>query len=158
VGGLFLRREPARETGSLVHALSALPALLGPVLVAAAGTVGAPFPRVAGLSLPLVLSGSLFAGVSLLHLGRSFGVFPARRSLVTRGPYGWVRHPVYLGELVALAGLCFRRATPASIAAALAVLCAVALRIRMEEGLLKADPSYDAYRARVRYRLFPYLW
>ncbi len=38
-------------------------------------------------------------------LGQSFGVSPADRGLVQRGPYRWLRHPIYAGELIAIAGL-----------------------------------------------------
>lgn len=33
-------------------------------------------------------------------LGSSFGLAPADCGLVNRGPYGFISHPMYLGELV----------------------------------------------------------
>ena len=39
-----------------------------------------------------------------LVLGRSISILPARR-LVTSGPMPFVRHPLYLAEIVALAGV-----------------------------------------------------
>src|SRR5512133_1092983 len=42
---------------------------------------------------------------SLLSIGKCFGIAPADRGLIMRGPYRWVRHPMYLGELVLRAAL-----------------------------------------------------
>jgi protein-S-isoprenylcysteine O-methyltransferase Ste14 len=47
--------------------------------------------------------------VSLLTLGRCFGLFPEARGLVTHGPYRYVRHPVYLGEFISGFGLLLPR-------------------------------------------------
>src|ERR1700716_46920 len=49
--------------------------------------------------------GITWALYSLTYLGRRFSIVPEARGLVTSGPYRLVRHPIYLGEIVAGFGL-----------------------------------------------------
>jgi protein-S-isoprenylcysteine O-methyltransferase Ste14 len=53
----------------------------------------------------VVIVGTLWTIWSLATLGRCFGLFPEARGLVMRGPYGLVRHPVYVGEVISGVGL-----------------------------------------------------
>ena len=46
------------------------------------------------------IAGELLALWSLISLGRRFGIAPADRGLVVSGPYGFIRHPMYTGELI----------------------------------------------------------
>jgi protein-S-isoprenylcysteine O-methyltransferase Ste14 len=110
----------------------------------------------------LVIGGELVAVVacawlmvSVTFLGRCFGVLPEARGLVTGGPYGVVRHPVYLGEIGACAGLAIASPTVGN-AIALAALCvAQGVRMRLEEQALRAAfPEYEGYARRVP-RLLP---
>jgi protein-S-isoprenylcysteine O-methyltransferase Ste14 len=54
----------------------------------------------------------VFALYVVIELGRSFSVMPEARRLVTNGPYSVIRHPVYLGEAVALAGVTSQYLSP----------------------------------------------
>jgi len=56
-------------------------------------------------SLLLLIAGTAFAICALLVLGRSISLLPEARRLATRGPYALVRHPLYVGEMVAIAGI-----------------------------------------------------
>ncbi len=70
--------------------------------------------------------------------------------LVTGGPYAWVRHPMYLAVLLAMAS--FALVGDAWQWAAWAALAAVlAAKARREErGLAILHPGYEAYRRRTR--------
>ena len=79
--------------------------------------------------------------------------------LVSTGLYGVVRHPMYAGALVMLAG-----APPAldsywGLVPMLATIPILAVRIVDEERMLVTElAGYDAYARRVRYRLLPRVW
>jgi protein-S-isoprenylcysteine O-methyltransferase Ste14 len=95
--------------------------------------------------------------VSALALGRCFGLLPEVRGLVTRGPYRLVRHPVYLGEFGACAGLVLAAPSYWNFGVAAAFAAAQATRIRLEERALLAElPEYAEYAARTP-RLVPRL-
>ena len=95
--------------------------------------------------------------VSALALGRCFGLLPEVRGLVTRGPYRLVRHPVYLGEFGACAGLVLAAPSYWNFGVAAAFVAAQATRIRLEERALLAElPEYAEYAAQTP-RLVPRL-
>jgi protein-S-isoprenylcysteine O-methyltransferase Ste14 len=72
-----------------------------------------------------------------------------RRGLVMRGPYRLCRHPVYFGEIVALAGLVLAAPSPANLVVFIAVVAAQVVRMQLEErALTEAFPEYRGYAAR----------
>jgi protein-S-isoprenylcysteine O-methyltransferase Ste14 len=110
------------------------------------------FPR-HQLSLPveiitvmLTMVGCIGAILALWRLGQSFSVMAESRRLVTSGPYRWVRHPLYLAEEVAFAGLFMQFA---SIWAALIFAAQIAFQLRRihhEEAVLNTTfPEYAPY-------------
>jgi protein-S-isoprenylcysteine O-methyltransferase Ste14 len=112
-------------------------------------------PWVVLLSAFLVSSGTTFATYSLAHLGRSISIFPAARALVLRGPYKFIRHPIYLGELVAVVGTMLLYEQPWSIVIFGLIVIAQGTRAHREEALLEQSlPRYKEYR-RLSYCLIP---
>ncbi len=73
-----------------------------------------------------------------------------RDSLVRRGLYAHVRHPIYSGIMVALAGLVLLRPTPTVILAAAVAGGAFLVQARLEEvDLLQRLPGYRKYMREV---------
>lgn len=155
---LVIARGPAR-TG--VARFSSIPAAL-------AGTVAPLFLVLesrGGSHTALTILGSVLLVVgmgwliwSLMKLGRCFSIMPEVRGLVTNGPYRWVRHPVYLGEITATLGLMLPVLSPSNIVI-FALFCGLQLwrTCHEEANLGAAFPEYDDYRLRTA-RLLPGLW
>jgi protein-S-isoprenylcysteine O-methyltransferase Ste14 len=137
-------RRPAREPLAFAACAAALGAA---VALRSPDASGSTIALLAGEALTVVSCMWLLAAV--LALGRCFGILPEARGLVTRGPYRLVRHPVYLGELGAGAGLVLGAPTAWNLAAAGVMLVAQIVRMGLEErALQRAFPEYAAYAAR----------
>ena len=106
-------------------------------------------------SLLLLVAGIIFAICALIVLGRSISLLPQARRLVTSGPYALVRHPLYLGEMVAIAGIALQHL---SVWALLLLVLVWAFQLRRmeyeERVLLQSFPEYADYMARTA-RLLP---
>ncbi|HEY0264030.1 MAG TPA: isoprenylcysteine carboxylmethyltransferase family protein [Granulicella sp.] len=109
------------------------------------------------------LGGILFRWYSILTLGRFFTfdvAFSSNQHVVERGPYRWLRHPSYLGSLLAMIG--FGMTFANWLALILPVCClaaAYAYRIPVEEQALVQylGSDYDDYMQRT-WRVIPYLF
>lgn len=76
--------------------------------------------------------------------------------VITTGPYGLVRHPMYSGALFYLLGTALALGSFAGLIPFAALLPALIWRLTAEERLLAAQlPGYAEYRSRVVWRLVP---
>ena len=100
------------------------------------------------ISLLLIIGGSAFALCAVLVLGRSISLMPEARRLITWGPYAVVRHPLYVGEMIATAGLAMQFLMPWALLI-LGLSCLFQFeRVRNEERLLlQACSRYRDYMA-----------
>lgn len=135
-------------------------------VVVAAGLVGPRWPdgartTLAAVGAVLALAGGALAVRAARALGRALTPFPrpaAGGSLVERGGYGVVRHPIYTGGILFFAGFSLW-AGPAALALTAALTVLWGLKARVEERHLAVRyPAYGAYCRRVRWRLLPYVY
>jgi protein-S-isoprenylcysteine O-methyltransferase Ste14/uncharacterized membrane protein (UPF0127 family) len=106
---------------------------------------------------PLQIGGITLAGISALFLGRSIGVVAANRGVRTAGPYGWVRHPMYVAHVLAYVGYTLSYPSPRNVVIAAVTTAALVGRAVVEERLLVTDPAYRSYLDRIRWRFVPFV-
>jgi protein-S-isoprenylcysteine O-methyltransferase Ste14 len=103
----------------------------------------------------LELFGVVLSQVSRVYMGRSFGILPGNRGIVSKGPFRLVRHPIYAGWFLLTVGYLASYPSWMNCLITLATLPFMMWRIRLEEDLLDADPDYREYRRLVPFRLLP---
>ena len=101
------------------------------------------------------LFGVVLTQVARVYMGRSFGILPANRGIVSKGPFRSVRHPIYFGWLILSLGYAMSFASERNILLIAMTLPFMVWRIGQEEVHLSADPEYLQYMKQVRYRLWP---
>jgi protein-S-isoprenylcysteine O-methyltransferase Ste14 len=119
--------------------------------------------QVAPMLSPSITVGASVIGLAIviagkLTLGRSFGLMPANRGVVSSGVYRLVRHPIYLGYLITHVAFLFATPTVWNIAALCTADVALMLRAVCEEQTLARDVRYREYQQVVRWRVCPGLF
>jgi protein-S-isoprenylcysteine O-methyltransferase Ste14 len=104
-----------------------------------------------GIGLILVVMGKV-------SLGRSFGLTPANRGVVSTGVYRFVRHPIYMGYLLTHVGFAIANPIGWNFFILTAADVTLMLRAIREEQTLALDPAYSGYMQRVRWRIAPGLF
>jgi protein-S-isoprenylcysteine O-methyltransferase Ste14 len=121
-----------------------------PVWLQAAGAVGV----IAGYGIIIrVLDENTFLA-PVVKIQRRRG-----HHVIATGPYALVRHPMYSGMSLMSASTALLLGSWIGLAASALIIAGSGLRAVMEERELRAGlQGYEAYAARVRYRLFPLVW
>jgi protein-S-isoprenylcysteine O-methyltransferase Ste14 len=151
--GVFLiltrRSAMAVSTHPLDWALSLI-AVNAPLLAA---------PAAASTVIPSqIATAVMFAGMIIqisakTVLWRSYGLIPANRGVKTRGPYRFVRHPIYAGYTLTHIGFLLGFPSLQNFLLYFTTFLIEVARLLREELILTKDPLYREYTTRVRYRL-----
>jgi protein-S-isoprenylcysteine O-methyltransferase Ste14 len=154
-------RRPAPDEPLLLttahHRLLLAILVAAPLEVAVLG--GAVVGRVAGLVAFVV--GVVLYRVAGRALGDALSPFTQPRfgaPLVTRGPYRYLRHPMYLGQMLVAVGAPLLVGARLTLVPALADVLLLGYRmLRDEEALARTFPEYTRYAARTK-RILPYVF
>jgi protein-S-isoprenylcysteine O-methyltransferase Ste14 len=116
----------------------------------------------------LVLAGDLLVVLGFYIVFRVFCVntFTAatvevteQQTVISTGPYAYVRHPMYSGALIMLLGTTLALASWWGLLPFVFMVAVIVARLLNEEKLLLANlRGYAEYVARVKYRLIPPVW
>jgi protein-S-isoprenylcysteine O-methyltransferase Ste14 len=122
-----------------------------PVVLKAIGVVAA----VVGYDVLLVwamVSNAFFVATVRVQTERG-------HTVVSGGPYRFVRHPGYLGSILLHWGVPFMLNSLWAIIPAVLVTVVLVVRTKLEDETLYAElAGYEEYAGRVRYRLLPGVW
>jgi protein-S-isoprenylcysteine O-methyltransferase Ste14 len=150
---LTIVRRPAQAIDrSMAARLVTGVSVIGPILMRAANGPGLLVDEITALisiaGLCLVISGKY-------TLGRSFGLAPANRGVVAKGPYLIVRHPIYTGYLISHVAFLAAHPSPWNLTIVLIADGALIVRALFEERVLGRDEQYRQYCQRVGWHLVP---
>jgi protein-S-isoprenylcysteine O-methyltransferase Ste14 len=150
-----------------------LPTILGVILIetgwrksAPATPLGAglwpPSPTIQWLAFVVVVAGLLVAIRARVVLASNWSahvVVKEGHELLTHGPYAWVRHPIYTGILMMLAGTAVAMGTGAALLGLAFAILGMVIKLRQEEAIMRTQftGAYADYERRVK-RLIPFVW
>jgi len=81
------------------------------------------------------------------------------QTVTSTGPYRYVRHPMYGTVIIFIVGTTLLLGSWYGLLLGLFLIVVIAFRALQEERVLRIElPGYDAYMARVKYRLIPHVW
>ena len=118
-------------------------------------------PAAASTFIPLQAATTvMFAGMLIqisakIALWRSYGIVPANRGVKIKGPYYFVRHPMYAGYTLTHIGFLLGFPSLQNFLLYLTTFLIEVARLMREERVLNKDPVYRDYAHCVRYRLLP---
>ena len=155
VGCLLARKNASAVTESIPNWILASLTQVAPLLLRPVASSVPTLELVSGIG-QVVGVGLMIA--SLMALNRSIGVVAANRGIKTRGPYAWIRHPLYAGEILFDVSFLLSNWSSWNGALILALILAQVVRSVQEESLLLRDERYALYRTAVAYRLVPWVF
>ena len=147
---LFLCRRPAKVTSRSVKEW--VIAMVGTCIGYFYGSGAVLLP---GVATVLIIVAGCMCTVSILALGRSFGIVPANRGIIAGGPYAVVRHPIYLSYVVFDVGYLLGALSLHNVLVFVGLILSFYLRATYEERLLHQDPGYCEYAKRTPYMFIP---
>jgi protein-S-isoprenylcysteine O-methyltransferase Ste14 len=150
---VFLRRPHKVIDRNILHQLIALLAFFsGAAFMGRPATGGGGAMRASEIIMTI---SSALGIVTILGLGKSFGILIALREVKTSGVYGIIRHPMYFTDILLRIGFVVNHLSGFTIIMAVFSIACYGCRALLEEKFLVHDPVYADYMKRVKYRFLP---
>ena len=106
----------------------------------------------------VIVVAMILSTITVVNLGRSFGILISLRKVKTNGLYGVVRHPMYLTDILWRIGIVLTWPSLINGLVFFASSAAYVYRAVLEERFLCSQDEYRTYMERVRYRFIPGLF
>jgi len=103
----------------------------------------------------IIFISNILGIITLLNLGKSFGILIALRKVKTGGLYSVVRHPMYGTDILLRIGFLVSHFNSLTVILFLISSGAYVTRAIFEENFLLKDPKYREYVKKVKYRFIP---
>lgn len=84
------------------------------------------------------LAGHLLSIFSIITLGKSFGLSPQKRELVSSGIYKYVKHPIYTGYVISEFSFTIMNISPRNVSIFLLATSLYFVRSKMEDRILRS--------------------
>jgi protein-S-isoprenylcysteine O-methyltransferase Ste14 len=151
---VLLRPKHRALDTKIWHQLVALAAFLSGMLFVAQGATGGGTTEL--VSKGITVAANLLGIVTLLNLGKSFGILIACRQIKSDGLYGIVRHPMYGTDILLRIGFLVGHFSGYTVTLfVLSTGCYVWRAMLEEKFLASVAPEYVEYKQRVRWRFIP---
>ena len=153
-------KEPAQKIIMVLATLGFIAMLVFPVLDHRFGWSPVP-ASVSILGDVLIALGFLF--IFFVFRENSYGASTIQvaegQTVISTGPYAFVRHPMYAGALVMLIGTPLALGSWWGLFIFILISPVLIWRLLDEERFLRQNlPGYTEYQTKVKYRLLPFIW
>ena len=161
-----VKAGPGSEPDPMQNVVQALAGLVFLAIFAVPGLDRRFVRSSAPLAISLVGDGMMLLGYLIVFLTFRANSFTAGtievaegQQVIDTGPYAIVRHPMYAGALVLIAGIPLALGSWWGLVPAALMLPVMMWRLTREEAFLAANlAGYTDYRDRVHHRLAPMIW
>lgn len=111
-------------------------------------------------AVALMILGIAFREYAISNIGKHYShrIREEGIHIVQNGAYGIIRHPAYLGTLIAHTGFVVGLFNPFALFGLIIWYVVVVYRTIVEDRCLIQLSEYQQYSRKVRYRLFPGIW
>jgi protein-S-isoprenylcysteine O-methyltransferase Ste14 len=150
---VLVRRQHLAVDRNVFNQIVALTAFFSGLAMPMASRTGTPLAM--DVSGCLLLAANVLGAVTVLNLGRSFGILIAMRGVRTGGLYRLIRHPMYATDILLRVGYIVSHFSLPNLGIVLASAACYVYRAVQEEKFLSQWPEYREYREKVRYRFIP---
>ncbi len=153
---ILIRKQHKIIDSNYFHQLIALTAFFSGMVFILLPQTGGENEKLA--SNIIIFISNVLGVLTIINLGKSFGILIAVREVKTGGLYSIVRHPMYGTDILLRIGFVISHFTWMSVLLMIISISCYLYRAILEERLLSTQDEYKQYMKKVKYRLIPYIF